>query len=205
MRLRRAIRRIAAARSQSKLWFGRYTSASLGGGRMPVRRDSKVAEFGAQLADMVQEYEALASAGTTEEDLAQFSDPRAHEMLTRWDMIASPPDILVTNYSMLNAMLMRELEQPLFTQTADWLRASSQEYPDPGGGRTASVPGHARQRSRDGRPEPAIAAWIVPRITAAAGYRYERLPCGRSCRAPLPARVFRPSRIQLFRSRRPAP
>ena len=64
-------------------------------------------------------------AGTTEEDLAQFSDPRAHEMLVRWDMIASPPDILVTNYSMLNAMLMRELEQPLFTQTADWLRASS--------------------------------------------------------------------------------
>ena len=125
VRLRRAIRRIAAARSRSKLWFGRYTSASLGGGRMPVGRDSKVAEYGAQLAGMVQEYEALAAAGTTEEDLAQFSDPRAHEMLTRWDMIASPPDILVTNYSMLNAMLMRELEQPLFTQTASWLQAST--------------------------------------------------------------------------------
>ena len=125
VRLRRAIRRIAAARSQSKLWFGRYTSASLGGSRMPGRKDSRVAECGKQLSDMVQEYEALATAGTTEEDLAQFSDPRAGEMLTRWDMIASPPDVLVTNYSMLNAMLMRELEQPLFTQTANWLQASA--------------------------------------------------------------------------------
>ena len=33
-------------------------------------------------------------------------------MLTRWDMVAHPPDILVTNYSMLNAMLMRDIEEP---------------------------------------------------------------------------------------------
>ena len=46
-------------------------------------------------------------------------------MLTRWDMIAAPPDVLVTNYSMLNAMLMREVEQPMFDATADWLRASA--------------------------------------------------------------------------------
>ena len=32
-------------------------------------------------------------------------------MLTRWDMVRAPPDILVTNYSMLNAMLMRQLEE----------------------------------------------------------------------------------------------
>ena len=61
----------------------------------------------------------------TQEDLAQFADPRAHEMLTRWDMIAAPPDVLVTNYSMLNAMLMREVEQPMFDATARWLRASA--------------------------------------------------------------------------------
>jgi Lhr-like helicase len=46
------------------------------------------------------------------------------EMRGRWDMIAAPPDILVTNYAMLNVMMMRELEAPIFEQTAAWLRAS---------------------------------------------------------------------------------
>ena len=43
--------------------------------------------------------------------------------MTRWDIVATPPDILVTNYSMLNAMLMRDIEDRLFSQTAAWLRS----------------------------------------------------------------------------------
>ena len=39
-------------------------------------------------------------------------------------MVETPPDILVTNYSMLNAMLMREHEEAIFEQTRDWLDAS---------------------------------------------------------------------------------
>ena len=35
-------------------------------------------------------------------------------MLTRWDMATHAPDILVTNYSMLNAMLMRDQENSIF-------------------------------------------------------------------------------------------
>jgi DEAD/DEAH box helicase domain-containing protein len=55
-------------------------------------------------------------------EIAPFlSDPRAAELLTRWDMIKSPPDILVTNYSMLNIMLMRQVEQPMFEKTRAWL------------------------------------------------------------------------------------
>ena len=91
---------------------------------MPKPGDSRVTEIGAQLSNLVQEFDALAAAGASEEDLAQFSDPRRHEMITRWDMIAAPPDVLVTNFSMLNAMLMRELEEPIFAQTASWLRSS---------------------------------------------------------------------------------
>jgi ATP-dependent helicase YprA (DUF1998 family) len=43
------------------------------------------------------------------------------EMRSRWDMIAHAPDILVTNYSMLNIMLMRERESPIFEQTRQWI------------------------------------------------------------------------------------
>jgi ATP-dependent helicase YprA (DUF1998 family) len=33
----------------------------------------------------------------------------------------APPDILITNYSMLNIMLMRTIESPIFEVTRDWL------------------------------------------------------------------------------------
>ena len=35
----------------------------------------------------------------------------------------APPDILITNYSMLNIMLMRDIEAPIFDMTRQWLDA----------------------------------------------------------------------------------
>ena len=43
------------------------------------------------------------------------------EMYSRWDMQKYPPDILVTNYSMLNIMLMRQVEKDIFEKTKEWL------------------------------------------------------------------------------------
>lgn len=37
----------------------------------------------------------------------------------------APPDILITNYSMLNVMLMREIETPIFDLTRQWLAADT--------------------------------------------------------------------------------
>jgi DEAD/DEAH box helicase domain-containing protein len=65
-------------------------------------------------------------ASTDLDLVSQFADPRVGELLTRWDMVATPPDILVTNYSMLNVMLMREREDELFAQTAAWLQSNEQ-------------------------------------------------------------------------------
>ena len=42
-------------------------------------------------------------------------------MWSRWDMQDHPPDILITNYSMLNIMLMRSMETPVFDTTRQWL------------------------------------------------------------------------------------
>ena len=49
------------------------------------------------------------------------------ELLTRHEVQAAPPDILVTNYSMLEYMMMRPLERPIFDQTRDWLSANPEE------------------------------------------------------------------------------
>ena len=50
------------------------------------------------------------------------------EMTSRWDMQATPPDILVTNASMLGAMLSREVEQGMFEQTRQWLIGNDDAY-----------------------------------------------------------------------------
>jgi ATP-dependent helicase YprA (DUF1998 family) len=47
------------------------------------------------------------------------------ELMTRHETQARCPEILITNYSMLEYMLMRPIERPLFKQTRDWLRADS--------------------------------------------------------------------------------
>lgn len=121
-RLRRTARRIAAA-GGTHLWFGRYTSAAPGGTSMPTvtKKSAKVTEVGADLRRLVSEFESLAQNPDVRDYL---SDPRRSEMITRWDMIADPPDILVTNYSMLNVMLMRDLEGPIFESTKRWLEDS---------------------------------------------------------------------------------
>lgn len=49
------------------------------------------------------------------------------ELLTRHEVQASPPDLLITNYSMLEYMMMRPIERPIFDQTREWLRQCPNE------------------------------------------------------------------------------
>ena len=56
--------------------------------------------------------------------LGNWPMPNSPEMLCRWDMQATPPDILVTNYSMLEYMLLRPLESNIFEMTRKWLAES---------------------------------------------------------------------------------
>jgi Lhr-like helicase len=49
--------------------------------------------------------------------------PADPELFTRHEVHQAPPDILVTNYSMLEYMLMRPLERPVFDKTREWLHS----------------------------------------------------------------------------------
>jgi hypothetical protein len=53
--------------------------------------------------------------------------PDDPELFTRHEVLVSPPDLLVTNYSMLEYMLMRPLERPIFDATRDWLAENDSE------------------------------------------------------------------------------
>ena len=59
------------------------------------------------------------------------TQPSDRELFTRQEMTqpnlhGGTPDILITNYSMLEYMLLRPLEQPIFRSTRDWLRSDPQ-------------------------------------------------------------------------------
>lgn len=53
--------------------------------------------------------------------------PDDPEFVTRHEVHAAPPDVLVTNYSMLEYMLMRPLERPIFDRTREWLEKNPEE------------------------------------------------------------------------------
>jgi DEAD/DEAH box helicase domain-containing protein len=57
-----------------------------------------------------------------------FPSPDGGELLNRWDMQETPPDILITNVSMLSAMLNREVDDQLFTKTRTWLETDPDSY-----------------------------------------------------------------------------
>lgn len=119
-RLRAAVQATRKGDNAPGLFFGRYTGVTLGSGSCPATLDEeRVIDAAKVLRDIEGELRSLAGGGP--ELAAQFSDPRCGEMMTRWDMIAHAPDILVTNFSMLNVMMMRDVEEPIFAATRDWL------------------------------------------------------------------------------------
>lgn len=103
-------------RNGNQFYFGRYTGRTPGSGN---RSFSKLSKLRDELHSLDQD--ARQVAGMSAEHFFQNLD--GNEMWSRWDMQDSPPDILVTNYSMLNIMLMRAVEAPIFDQTREWLEA----------------------------------------------------------------------------------
>lgn len=63
---------------------------------------------------------------TPENLIAFYSRLDGAEMRTRFDMQVAPPDIMITNYSMLSIMLMREIDSGIFDKTRDWLNCDDE-------------------------------------------------------------------------------
>jgi DEAD/DEAH box helicase domain-containing protein len=99
-------------------YFGSYN------GRTPVSstpaKKQKVNELREKLRAMERERSSLPT-----EFQSLMPDPLGGELVSRWDMQEAPPDILVTNFTMLNIALMRHIEQPMFDATREWLNDST--------------------------------------------------------------------------------
>lgn len=63
----------------------------------------------------------------TNEFIRAVTLPDDSELITRHEVQQTPPDLLVTNYSMLEYMLMRPIERSIFDDTKAWLEANPDE------------------------------------------------------------------------------
>ncbi len=112
-------------RNGHRFYFGRYT------GKTPVsgNRIKRRVEYNKQKKKHIEEWEAVKKVAAqndkdgVKELLYHFPcmDSDSAEMWDRWSMQDNPPDILITNYSMLNIMLLRGYESPIFDKTKEWL------------------------------------------------------------------------------------
>lgn len=120
-------------RDGNRFWYGRYVGVTPVSGSERIRNPTsgalkanskKRTELRRRLTRMEREWSRAADSAARKRDeeiLTYFQDPDGSEMWSRWDMQSHPPDILITNYSMLNIMLMRSLEAHVFDATRDWL------------------------------------------------------------------------------------
>jgi len=105
----------------NRISFGRYTGQTPVSGRFTDKNAQKrLSTWMQELSAQSESFENLPAAQRAQLS-GYFQVLDQPEMWSRWDMQNRVPDILITNYSMLNIMLMRSIEAPMFTQTRAWL------------------------------------------------------------------------------------
>lgn len=147
-RIRRALDSMTARRvmdhhfSGNRIFFGRYTGDTpvtshhrhpRPGPKEYERRNRKLSDlFRASVAMQRAQERARqmdADRGSESEDV-RFLFPAVDggELTSRWDIQETPPDLLITNVSMLNAMIAREVDSPILDLTRDWLTSDDDAY-----------------------------------------------------------------------------
>ncbi len=124
----------AEHRGGNRIYFGRYNGATpvpgqeynpptKQGKRSPNRQKIEVLARALGQADEAAAAAASHAEETGDPDVRYFF-PRldGSEMRSRWDMQDAPPDILITNFSMLSIMLMRDADRRIFDATREWLQ-----------------------------------------------------------------------------------
>jgi hypothetical protein len=132
---------IAGALEQGRgrrIRFGMYTSRTPYPGKPNPERDKEV--LGARIKQLFENINPSKRAQLEKlgmwpaKDMLNFQHrgfttaAADSEMYTREEMQTACPDILVTNYSMLEYMLLRPVESEIFSQTSKWLHADPDNY-----------------------------------------------------------------------------
>ena len=123
--------------SRRRPQFGMYTGRTPYAGKSAVQKDRALARtlFDSLLNREEKITDQLRNMGKypAKEDLERYVSElelghhvtvdQDAELITRFEMQENTPDILITNYSMLEYMLMRQEEQSIWDDTREWLKA----------------------------------------------------------------------------------
>lgn len=124
----------------NRIFFGRYNSAAPVAGKLNAEA-TKIQKFYDAIKKIDDNYKEVAQYIVNDlpndADYKKLDDndkkeviqdhvtffPRLNgsEMYSRQDMQETPPDIMITNFSMLSVMLMREVEDSIWEKTKKWL------------------------------------------------------------------------------------
>ncbi len=107
----------------NKITFGRYTGKTPVSGNQSSARIRELKNNKEELKSTFMEIDRINDTEISENLRYNFPsvDSDSSEIFDRWSMQKTPPDLLVTNYSMLNIMLMRSIEESIFNNTKKWL------------------------------------------------------------------------------------
>lgn len=101
-----------------RIFFGQYSGSTPGRGSRTPKNVEECADELRKIAKVARH-----ARGGLDPTIQSLD---GSELITRWDIQNTPPDILITNYSMLSIMLLREREQGLLDATHAWLKESSE-------------------------------------------------------------------------------
>lgn len=114
-------------RHGNRILFGRYTSQTPVAG--DINESGRLQYLRERMKDFEEASKQIHKVSEIEPEIRYyFANIDGGEMWSRQDMQFTPPDILITNYSMLNIMLMRKLESRIFDMTREWLAQSSSNH-----------------------------------------------------------------------------
>ena len=110
-------------RNGHRFYFGRYTGATPVSGT----KDKSANKLREEKNRLIEEWKAAKEAAKENNNTELLyhvpcMESDSAEMWDRFSMQDNAPDILITNYSMLNVMLMRENEADMFADTKAWLQ-----------------------------------------------------------------------------------
>ncbi len=109
-------------RNSNRFYFGRYTGMTpVPGHEKKTSKLKKLTQFLEETDKTQQQLEKHSDQKEKKELQYFFSTINRAEMTNRWDMQDHPPDILITNYSMLSIMMMRDVDKDIFKKTRQWL------------------------------------------------------------------------------------
>lgn len=128
----------------NRIFFGRYNSTTPVSGSLSKINDlgeieineSKWQQLATELGNIQKTYDEIESYLASEEGQklsdkdkielkTNFQRLDGAEMRSRFDMHQTPPDILITNFSMLSIILMRAIESGMLDETKKWLECTT--------------------------------------------------------------------------------